>query len=111
MSKSPVERRRELRRAISTEVSVIGADDEFFTLETRTVDISANGAAVLMDRFVLLETLVELTAKAPPFSPSFTVWARVQSNRTDQVTGKPVIGLEYLSKVQYPDHSLKYWGS
>ena len=104
MSDPPVERRRERRRAASIDVTITGEDEGFFMLETRTVDVSPHGAAIVMDRFVLVNTLVEVTAEAPPF----TVWARVRSNRTDQVTGKPVIGVQYESEVRFPNVTPKH---
>ena len=101
MSPPAVERRREARHPISVEVSLMGEDEqgEFFTLETSTVDLSARGAAVLVDRSVLPDTLVELTLQALAFS----AWARVRSTRTDPASGAPVVGLEYLGGARNPD--------
>jgi hypothetical protein len=98
MQRLSTERRREPRLMANLTVSVFGEDGEFFDLQTRAVDMSAHGAAVLMQRPVRLNTMVAVAVRRS----GFRGWAVVRSNRTQRHTGRPVVGLEYVGGVQYP---------
>lgn len=98
MQKRSTERRREPRMMANLVVSVMGEDGEYFRLQTRAVDLSAHGAAVLMDRAVEPGTMIELVVRRS----GFRAWAVVRSNRGQRHTGRPVVGLEYVGGVLHP---------
>jgi hypothetical protein len=80
-------------------VSVLGEEGQLVAAETRAVDMSARGVAILMDRPLELNTLVELVVKRS----GVRAWAVVRSNRSQRHTGRPVVGLEYVGGV--PPHA------
>jgi hypothetical protein len=98
MQRLSTERRREPRQLANLTVSVLGEDGEFFDLETRAVDMSAHGAAVLMQRPIRPDTLVAVVVKRT----GFLAWGVVRSNRDQRHTGTPVVGVEYLDGTLYP---------
>lgn len=100
MSTRPSERRREPRVNLKIALIVSGTDanDEFFSVETKSVDLSPSGIGVLMDRFLAEGAVVKLTARAY----EFTTWAAVRSTRFDKAVGRPIVGFEYLDGVQNP---------
>ena len=75
------------------------ASGSVFTLQTRRVDPSRHGAAVLVDGPVLPNGRAELRIKAPLLRSR----ARVRLNRTGLVNGKAAIALESLAEVRKPD--------
>jgi hypothetical protein len=92
------ERRRAPRHPLNMTLTVRCNEDETFVVSATTVDASASGAAIVLDRFIRLRSVVELSAGAAP--PR--VRAVVRSNRSDQTTGAPVIGVEYLDVARDP---------
>ena len=86
------------RRSELVGLTVTCEDGESFEVRARTVDVSATGASILLDRFVRLRALIMLSNDRSPAK----VWATVRSNRSDQSTGAPVIGVEYLGGARDP---------
>jgi hypothetical protein len=94
------DRRREPRVHLCVAVIVTGTDanEEVFSLTTRTIDLSPSGAGVLMDRFLPEDAVVKITATGY----EFTTWAVVRSTRVDRDTNMPIVGFEYLDGVTNP---------
>ena len=89
-------KRKEPRVMLATRVAVtISAEGGgAVTVETRTVDVSRNGASIRLDRPLPIGSVVRFAA----IGYAFTTRATVRSVVPDRAEGGYLIGLEYLDE-------------